>query len=247
MNALYLLINLGAVSVPFAFSFHPRLRFYRRWGAAFTAIALPLLIFLPWDALFTVRGHWGFSPEYITGIRLGNLPLEEILFFICIPYACLFTYYSLNLKGQSAAGNRHPVHFALAAIYFLIGLLFYDRAYTATTFFLLFAFQLVSIFFYRGNLFRFYAAYAILLIPFFIVNGLLTGTGIEGQVVWYNNSENLGLRLLTIPVEDVFYGMLLVQMNVFVFEWVRSKKPSTTRRDSHPVPQKLSADAALRP
>ena len=62
-----------------------------------------------------------------------------------------------------------------------------------------------------------------------------------------NNSENLGLRLLTIPVEDVFYGMLLVQMNVFVFEWIRSKKPSTTRRGNYPVPQKLPADAAVRP
>ena len=61
-------------------------------------------------------------------------------------------------------------------------------------------------------------SYLIMLIPFFIVNGILTGTGIENEVVWYNNNENLGIRLLTIPVEDFFYGMFLIGMNIMLYE-----------------------------
>ena len=62
----------------------------------------------------------------------------------------------------------------------------------------------------------FFATYLVVLIPFFIVNGMLTGTGIEDQVVWYSNAENMGLRMGTIPVEDTIYnlGMLLTVFGI---------------------------------
>jgi lycopene cyclase domain-containing protein len=65
--------------------------------------------------------------------------------------------------------------------------------------------------------------YAIILIPFFIVNGLLTGTGLDEPVVWYNDSQNLRMRILTIPVEDIFYGMLLLLLNTALFEKFKRK------------------------
>ena len=71
------------------------------------------------------------------------------------------------------------------------------------------------------NLKMFYRAYGILLIPFLITNGLLTGSFIEDQVVWYNDNYNLGIRILTIPVEDVFYGMLLILLNIIIYEKLR--------------------------
>jgi lycopene cyclase domain-containing protein len=65
--------------------------------------------------------------------------------------------------------------------------------------------------------------YAILLIPFLMVNGILTGTGIEGAVVNYNPSENLGIRILTIPVEDAFYGFEMILLNIYLFKWFEEK------------------------
>jgi lycopene cyclase domain-containing protein len=56
------------------------------------------------------------------------------------------------------------------------------------------------------------------LIPFFIVNGILTGSGLKQPVVWYNNAENIGIRLFTIPVEDIAYGLELILANIFFFE-----------------------------
>ncbi|GIR49788.1 MAG: hypothetical protein CM15mP58_18850 [Burkholderiaceae bacterium] len=48
--------------------------------------------------------------------------------------------------------------------------------------------------------------FLVMLIPFFIVNGVLTGSWIVDQVVWYNDTENLGLRISTIPIEDGIYA-----------------------------------------
>ena len=71
---------------------------------------------------------------------------------------------------------------------------------------------------------RFYFTFLILLIPFCIVNGILTGTGIEQPVVWYDHSQIIGIRLLTIPIEDVFYGMLLQLLNIAFYEYFSRKK-----------------------
>jgi lycopene cyclase domain-containing protein len=70
---------------------------------------------------------------------------------------------------------------------------------------------------------RLYLAFGMILIPFFIVNGILTGSFIDDQVVWYNNDENLGIRIGTIPLEDTFYALLLFTMNVSLYEWLRAR------------------------
>lgn len=95
--------------------------------------------------------------------------------------------------------------------------------YTTTTMILLFTLYGMHVWVWKSdylNLFLF--SYTILLLPFLITNGILTGFGIEEEVVWYNNDENLGIRLITIPVEDIFYGMLLILGVVTIFERLRS-------------------------
>ena len=57
---------------------------------------------------------------------------------------------------------------------------------------------------------------------FFIVNGILTGSCIEEPVVWYDNNENLGIRLGTIPFEDIFYGFLLIASIIQIFEYLNT-------------------------
>lgn len=232
MMSTYLWINLGAFIVPFLFSFHPRLRFDRQWHAALPAILGMMVLFIPWDAWATARGIWGFNAAHLVGFSLLGLPIEEWLFFICIPYACLFTYHCFKVLGvkDHLGPYARAITRVLIAGSVMIAVFCADQLYTCITFGLLAFFLLMLTLwtkpFWAG---RAYFAYAVLLLPFLIVNGLLTGTGLEEPVVWYNDLQIWGVRIATIPLEDVFYGLLMFMLPVWLYERLLNKGPSRTK------------------
>lgn len=208
--------------MPLVASFHPKSQFNKDWKYYLPANLLVAALFLIWDALFTDMGIWGFNPAYITGIKLYNLPVEEILFFICIPYACTYTYYVFSKYADIAfPAKAMLLSYALAGVLSVIALIHLSHLYTSITFFLLSALLLFMAMRKEVFLDRFFVVYGILLIPFFISNGLLTGSMLDEPIVWYNNHHNLGIRMFTIPVEDSFYAMLLLLLNISIYEWLK--------------------------
>src|SRR5262249_31243512 len=125
-----------AVIVPFLFSFHPRIRFDKKFGSFFLADFIAAICFISWDIYFTNKHVWGFSDQYTLGIKFINLPVEEILFFIYIPFSCVFTFYCLknSFKERPKPVIENLIVSALAIFLFIIGLRFLDRAYTSCTF-----------------------------------------------------------------------------------------------------------------
>ncbi|MDQ2719274.1 MAG: lycopene cyclase domain-containing protein [Bacteroidota bacterium] len=227
MKFLYLLVDLFTIIIPLIFSFHPKIKFYKTWKAFLIASVSIAVIFATWDIVFTNLGVWDFNLRYITGIFFFKLPIEEILFFICIPFSCIFTYYCLN-KFYNLSWNPEAENiFSIILCLFLLitGLIFLNRLYTSVTFISTAFVCFILKFILKINWFgRAISVYAILLVPFFIVNGILTGTGLEEPVVRYNNSENLHFRLLSIPVEDLFYGFELYILNLFIYLHLIDKK-----------------------
>ena len=228
MNAhyLYLTIDILAVSLPFAFSFHPKLKFYKKWKYLWISTLVPGILFLVWDEIFTRMGVWGFNPVYLTGFYIGHLPAEEVLFFLCIPYACIFSYFALSkiVPKYPLTRYQRSIGIILSLVLIAAGCYLHDKLYSLVTFTSLGIFLIVeTIFFKASYLGRFYISYIFILLPFFVVNGILTGSFIEGEVVWYNPKENMGIRIGTIPLEDIFYGMLLLLLNVAIFERMQKK------------------------
>ncbi len=98
----YLIVLILTLIFPLVLSFYPPLRFYRRVNifALINTIILILVIFGMWDVFATLRGHWYFNENKVFPIRIFNLPFEEILFFILIPFCCIFTWETIKyIKG----------------------------------------------------------------------------------------------------------------------------------------------------
>lgn len=222
MNFTYLIIDIAAISVPLLSSFHPKIALYKKWQFLWPAILLSTIPFIIWDSYFTQIGVWGFTKSYLIEVFLFHLPIEEILFFICIPYACVFTYgcFKVFLGDKYKLKHENLITWIILVITVGLGVYFHDRLYTFYTAVGLTLFLLFLKFIVKPKwLSLFYYSHMFLLVPFFIVNGILTGTGLEKPIVWYNNAENMGFRIFTIPFEDVFYGMLMLLLNVFLFEF----------------------------
>jgi lycopene cyclase domain-containing protein len=238
LHYTYLIVDLASISIPFIAGFHRRIHFYKNTNAIIFPLLLSLIPFIPADILFTSKGIWGFNPKYVLGIYLFNLPLEEYLFFICIPFSCLFTFHCFrvfNLQFFSVKTGKF-IAYALAIILLIFGLLFYNKWYTASTFIACSIAIFIALkWFSSFNFPRFFSAYLILLIPFIITNGILTGTGLKEPIVWYNNNENIGIRLLTIPFEDIFYGLLLILLSCVLNEWWMNKKILNTALTNKPT------------
>lgn len=225
----YFTVLAGAIILPFLLSFDKKVAFYKRWKYIFPAMILTGILFIVWDVYFTRHGIWGFSPEHLAGLHVLSLPVEEWLFFLVIPYASVFTFDVIKayFPGIKATRTAEVMNYFLIAISIMAVIVFHGRAYTMATFSLMAL--LLAI--HQGVLksawmSKFYVSYALVLMPFVIVNGLLTGTAISGEVVWYNDAENMGIRMGTIPLEDVFYGFDLVLMNVTLYQlFQRSQFP----------------------
>lgn len=218
---LYLLLNLGSLSIPLAYSFEKKMRFIKHWKAVFFSLTIVATIFLIWDALFTAHGFWGFNPDFHLNILLFKMPIEEWLFFFCIPYASIFIHYSLAYFKPHALISEKKTK--LITVFFMMTIipviiLNTDKSYTFINYSFLFLVLIIGFFYGIQYLQRFYLSFLIILVPFFIVNGILTGTGIDEPVVWYNNSENLGIRLLTIPIEDIGYAFTMIFGNILLIE-----------------------------
>ncbi|MXS72820.1 lycopene cyclase domain-containing protein [Flavobacteriaceae bacterium W22] len=216
----YLAINFFTIIICFIFSFHPKIKFNRHFKVFIMASVLVASVFIAWDVWFTANGVWWFNDRYLIGIRLFGLPLEELLFFICIPFSCVFTYHCLDkfFKLDWNVSIEKIFVIVSAVVCFIIAYLFKDRIYTLVTFTTTTASLLILYFVLKARwIGKASFVYLILMPGFFAVNGILTGTGLESPIVNYNPDDFIGFRMLTIPVEDTVYGYEMILWNLFFF------------------------------
>jgi lycopene cyclase domain-containing protein len=64
----------------------------RRWRRLLLAVVPVAVLFVAWDLAAVHAGQWSFDRGQITGVRLGPLPIEELLFFLVVPICAVLGF-----------------------------------------------------------------------------------------------------------------------------------------------------------
>lgn len=214
---------LFTLAGPLSRSFEPRVQYYKNWYALFPAMILTNLYFIPWDVMFEIKGVWWFSDEYTLGYRIFRLPIEEWMFFFLVPFACVFIYECTNyfIRRDYLGPYVKHINWILLIAVSALAIIYHDRTYTAFNSISAAILLALHIFYFKAPwLGRFYVGFLFSLIPFFLINGILTAI----PIVFYNNAENMALRLYTIPIEDLVYCLTLLLMNTTIYEAILKRK-----------------------
>lgn len=224
MKGLYLLLDGLTLFFPFVLSFDSRVYYFSKWLSVFLATFIVAIPFLIWDYFFTQQGVWGFNDDYLVGLRIAELPIEEILFFFVVPFACAFVYECAKfyLKSFSFKTLNRIIAFSIPVYGLVLSLMEPVGWYTMSV---VISSGIVLIFWLRRMDLNFIGiAFLISLIPFLGVNGILTGGATDAPIVWYSEVHKVTPRIWTIPMEDVLYCFTLIVGVILLYEYIHQKR-----------------------
>lgn len=197
---------------------------WRQWkqlGLAYLIVSLPFVL---WDVWAAQSGHWLFSERYITSFRLAHLPIEEILFFVTVPYAMMFVWEVIKIHVVQRTVLRAKliknVLILLAGACVIFAVVYVERAYTRSAF-LVAGLTCIAVALWTklyADL-RFWYFQAALMVAFLLSNTFLTAL----PVILYSSSAIIGFRVGTIPLEDFFFNFSLITLFMMVYEKFGSK------------------------
>jgi lycopene cyclase domain-containing protein len=227
-------ILLGFTLIPVvALSFDTKVNYVSKWKFLIKGILLVACFFILWDFVKTYLQVWGFNSTYTIGLKLYNLPIEECLFFVVVPFSCVFIYECLlcYFPNDRLLIIEPIITNVLIGILYATAIMNWDKVYTATTCIIAGSILLMHFVLFLGTIrSRFYSALIVCVFPFLLVDGALTGAFQHSAVVIYNPEEFLNLRILTIPIEDFIYFIPLYLLNVTMFESERNSELLIVRK-----------------
>ncbi len=226
----YLYLNLIIIIFPLIFSFERRwIKFHAKIKPLLVSLLIVGIFFIAWDIFATSRGHWSFNSIYVNETTFMGLPIEEILFFVTVPYSCLFVFDSIIhfVKDKRLFSPKKRISSTIGALIILSAVAFYGKEYT---FLAIISVGLTIVFVSIVNVKLFssraYWIYTFLTLTLFLIfNYILTST----PVVMYSQNAITGFRITTIPIEDFLfnYSMLTNYLTVYLLASKKLKVKSS--------------------
>ncbi|MGI9256005.1 MAG: lycopene cyclase domain-containing protein [Salinispira sp.] len=220
---VYAIIPFLCFAGPFAMSFDRRVYFIQYIPAILVAVFSVGALYIFWDVIVTRRGHWSFNDEFVGSFRVLHLPVGEWLFFLLIPYCCLFLFEVVAVYW--GIGTMLPqlswLQYALGGLCAILAVRRRRQGYTFM------ALLSVGLFFTAGALLTpgsiFAPGYMFTFFLIFLVFLLIDGIYTRLPTIHYNENEIWGIRLGTIPLEDFLYNLSYIGLVLTVYLFAKQR------------------------
>jgi lycopene cyclase domain-containing protein len=185
---------------------------------SYLLVSLPFII---WDIIVTRLGHWSFSQNYTLGLSIAGIPFEEILFFLTVPYGCIYVWEALKKYKNNEKLVTKSIAILATLLLSLFGflLLIIGGGYSHIAGALLILTSLTGYYMGWFSRYDFWLFQVVLYCLFIGFNLILTAL----PIVTYSSDAITGLRFITIPIEDFAYNFILINLSLFVYEKYRAK------------------------
>lgn len=226
-----LILNILILITIIPLSFDKKVKFYSHIEDVIITILFGSFFMLLLEIFFMRRGISGFIPDYIIKTNFFYLPIEKVLFFITIPYSCIFIYEYIRTKFKKDFLLPYVKKINMLVIFILTFLLLFSfyKEYPFT----ILALSDIFIYLYFINKLNnnymgyFYLSYLVTLIPYLISNTLVNN-GLwfisKSPIIWYNKDKISDLKIFNIPLENTVYFMFFLLTYISIYEFSKSKK-----------------------
>lgn len=234
----YLTLDILIILFPLLFSFKWVFPYYKNYKPLFASIIIVGGAYIFWDILVTFRGDWWFNHEYLIdfGFTIGGIPIEEALFFVVVPYSCIFIYENLQyFFNDKKIGFNKWIYYIIAILLFIAGLFYYHQEYTILALLSVSTFLFIATTWFPDVLkSRNYWAYILISFgAFLIFNYLLTSIPIvlyNPAAIWGGTVEQIWYgRFITIPFEDFFYNYSMLSFYLLVYRYFKKRLMKKTK------------------
>jgi lycopene cyclase domain-containing protein len=222
-NFTYLLVNLFIFLPTLVLSFRTDVRPHLHWRAYLAAFLCVCVPFIAWDVWAYNQGHWSFNQEYVTGLELLNLPLEEWLFFVTVPFAMIYVWGVIKkfIPDQPVKILWPLIGFGFVsatAVFWLAS--YWQNGYTRTVAVITLIAVIILSISRLAYTVRFWVFQLAALVLFIIFNTILTSV----PIVQYGTEAIIGTRFITIPLEDFLFNFALLNLFLLAFNYFVTRK-----------------------
>ena len=107
MSWIYPAVLAGCLLATLPLELVLHVRVYARPRRLLATLAPVLAVFLTWDAAAIHAGQWSY--RHLTSLRIGDVPIEEIGFFLVVPTCAVLTLEAVRRRRPEwAVGDEPP-------------------------------------------------------------------------------------------------------------------------------------------
>lgn len=228
-----LILNLLILAIIIPLSFNKKVKFHSHFEDTIITILFGSFFMILLERFFMYRGICGFMPAYQIKTSFFSLPIEEVLFFITIPYSCIFIYEYVRTKFKKDFLLPHIKKINVGVIFILTIVLLFsfykEYPFTISTLLDIFIYLYFINKFNNNYMGYFYLSYLISLIPY-LISSILINNGLwfisKSPIIWYNKDKIFDLKIFNIPLENTIYFMFFLLTYISIYEFSKSKKKS---------------------